>query len=252
MFKREQTAYKILYCILVIVIALIYSGFILLKNIMFVNVSFVISALVLTASSIMPYLYFTEKGLRRIYLYLIIATFSLFAAKVLIFIAQFHPELFNIILLLRTSLYLIYYLFFAFCVAAFFKFWVVPVDKAGAVNKVFLASFLCLLIFFTFNTYLLILHGKLVFGEHIIYLISSSLDAFFIPLLTYILYIFRKSVFEESWLLILLGIVLEFLGSFGHHLSVIGILFEPSIVIFQILIIGGYLLAAYGFFKQIF
>ncbi len=252
MAEREYATFSKLYIVLVAVIVAIYSGCITLGEQIFAKVALAISTLVFVVSSIFPYRYFSERELKSVYSNLLIATSSLLASELVYFLTYLHPGLYHFILAAVAVLSIIFYVFFAFCVASFMNFWVVPSEKITAIGRVYLASFTLLVSFLLLNTYLLIVNGKLAFGEPIIYAISSSLDAFFIPLLAYVLYIFRKSVFELSWILILAGIIMEFLGDFGHNLAIIYSLTPPVARLFEVLCISGYLLASYGFIKQIF
>ena len=241
--------------ILVVAITITYIGCIIFGEEIFVRVALILSTLVFLVSAFFPYRYFSERGLReleRVYFNLIIAIISLLASEFTYFLTYVHPQLHFFILTLVAIFYAFFYLFFAFCVASFINFWVISPEKGAIISKVYLASFTLLISFLMLNTYLYIAGGKLAFKEPIVYALASSLDAFFIPLLVYTFHIFRKSIFERSWTLVLAGITMEFLGNFGRNLAIIYSPSIPVVRLFEILCIGGYLIAGYGFVKQIF
>ncbi|RLE63839.1 MAG: hypothetical protein DRJ38_06610 [Thermoprotei archaeon] len=252
MTEKEYSTFSKLYIILVVVIAVIYLGCIFFGKQIFAKVALILSVLVFLVSGIFPYRYFTERELKKVYFNLIIAASFLLASELVYFLTYIHPEFYFFILITMGILQVFFYMFFAFCIALFINFWVVPLERRAIIGRVYLASFTLLIFFLIFNTYLYIVNGKLVFGEPIIYAVASSLDAFFIPLLTYTFHIFRKSIFELSWTLVLAGIIMEFLGNFGHNLALIYSLPIPFVRLLEVLRIGGYLIAGYGFIRQIF
>ncbi|RLE71151.1 MAG: hypothetical protein DRJ37_05525, partial [Thermoprotei archaeon] len=243
MAEKEYATFSKLYIILIIVIAVTYLGCILLREQIFTRVAYILSTLVFLVSGILPYRYFSERELRNIYFYLVVAASSLLASELTYLLIYLHSELYFFILTAVGILQTLFYVFFALCISAFINFWVVPSEKKATINKIYLASFTLLISFLIFNTYLYIVNGKLVFGEPILYAVASSLDAFFIPLLAYTFYIFRKSIFELSWTLVLAGIIMEFMGNFGYNLAIIYSLPFPFIRLFEVLRIGGYLMA---------
>ncbi len=252
MAEKEYATFSKLYVILVVVIAFTYLGCIVLGEQIFAKVALILSTLVFLVSGIFPYWYFSERELKNIYFNLVIAASSLLASESIYLLVYVHPELYILILVAMGILQIPFYVFFALCISAFINFWVVPSEKKATIGRIYLASFISLISFLLLNTYLYIASGKLVFGEPIIYAIAGSLDAFFIPLLVYTFHTFRKSIFELSWTLVLAGIIMEFLGNFGYNLALIYSLPLPLIRLFEVLSIGGYLIAGYGFIQQIF